>query len=307
MNFWYKFYFTLVDDHSLGIIGKVVNRVVAKFVKNKLERQLPIYYTKHPLDCGVNKTEHRDRKLVCSLTSFPARIEEVWKSIETVFRQSYKADEVVIWLATPQFPDHKLPESILRLQEKGLTVRWCDEDLRSHKKYYYVLQEYKEADIVLLDDDLYYPDRLLENLVKMAQENPGCICATRVHKMTYTHGKLNPYRQWVHNFNKKQKDTSDLFFTSGAGTLIPFGVMPEDTFNTKVFKDICFGADDVWLNFQARRAGIKVITNSFYNKDEICVGTTQQGKLVSQNVFEGGNDKQINAVNKYLKLEFDSE
>ena len=239
---------------------------------------------------------------MCSLTSFPARIDEIWKSIETIFRQSYKADEVILWLATTQFPDHRLPESILELQKRGLTIRWCDEDLRSHKKYFYVLQEYKNADIVLLDDDLYYPDRLLENLVKMAQENPACICATRVHRMTYTCGKLNPYRQWHHNFNKWRGDSSDLFFTSGAGTLIPAGLMPQDTFNKEVFKDICFFADDVWLNFQARNGNVKVVTNSFYNKDEISVGKTQQVKLVQQNVLVGGNDKQINAVKSYLKL-----
>ena len=303
MNRWYTFYFALPDDHALGILGKAINRMVAKLVKKRLEKSFPIHCAKHPVDFGINKDEVRDRKLVCSLTSFPARIDEIWKSIETIFRQSYKADEVILWLATPQFPDHKLPESIHKLQKRGLTIRWCDEDLRSHKKYFYVLQENSDADVVLLDDDLYYPDHLLENLVKMAKENPECICATRVHKMTYTCGKLNPYKQWYHNFNKWRGNSSDLFFTSGAGTLIPARIMPQDTFNKEVFKDICFLADDVWLNFQARKKKIKVITNNFYNKDEISIGKTQRVKLVQQNVLVGGNDKQIDAVKNYLKFE----
>lgn len=77
--------------------------------------------------------------------------------------------------------------------------------------------------------------------------------------------------------------------------------MPQDTFNKDVFREICFFADDVWLNFQARKGGVKVISNNFYNKDEICIGNTQQEKLIALNGSEGGNDKQINAVINYLK------
>ena len=301
MNRWYQLYFALADDNKFGLLGKAVNRIVARIVKAKLERQLPIYYLHHPLDCGINTIEQRERKLICSLTSFPARIDEVSKSIETIFRQTYKADEIILWLATSQFSDKKLPESVVQLQKRGLTIRWCNEDLRSHKKYYYALQEFKDVDIVLLDDDLYYPDKLLENLHIMAQRNPQCICATRVHKMTYHGASLNPYRQWIHNYNKAQMESDELFFTSGAGTLIPAGIMPQDTFNKDVFREICFFADDVWLNFQARKGGVKVISNNFYNKDEICIGNTQQEKLIALNGSEGGNDKQINAVINYLK------
>ena len=267
---------------------------------------LPAYYKSHPVRTGINTTERRDRKVVCSLTSFPARIDEIWISIETIFRQTYKADEIILWLSKDQFAGQELPLSILNCQEKGLTIRWVDGDLRSHKKYFYVLQEYndKDVDVVSLDDDLYYPDRLLENLVCMAHRHPHSICATRVHKMTYDReGQLKPYRQWIHNYNPKQEMCSDeLFFTSGAGTLIPSGVMPADTFNAEVFKRICFHADDVWLNMQAKKAGIDIYTNNKYNKDEISIGHSQDVKLVNENVLSGGNDKQIEAVVKYLKL-----
>ena len=302
MDRWYKFYWNFVDDNQLGIVGKAANRFVRKYVKRHLDKALPKLFTQNPVESGINKEESRQRKLVCSLTSFPARIDEIWVCIETIFRQTVKADEIVLWLATPQFPDHQLPESLQKCVEKGLTVRWVDEDLRSHKKYFYVLQEYQNADIVLLDDDLYYPDQLLENLVTMAGCHPNSICATRVHKMTYSEGQLNPYKKWVHNFNsRKEQASSDYFFTSGAGTLIPTGIMPQDAFNKEVFKDICFYADDVWLNLQARQAGIQVFSNNKYDKDEISIGRSQRVKLVNENVLDGGNDKQIQSVIEYLQ------
>lgn len=303
MNHWYKFYWNFVDDNQLGLVGKAANRLVRKYVKRHLDKSLPAFFKQNPVDSGINTTEHRIRKLVCSLTSFPARIDEIWVCIETIFRQTVKADEIVLWLATPQFPEYQIPNSLQRCVEKGLTIRWVDEDLRSHKKFYYALQEYKNADVVLLDDDLYYPDQLLENLVSMAKRHPQSICATRVHKMTYKEGQLKPYRKWIHNFNRrKELSDDDYFFTSGAGTLIPTGIMPQDTFNKEVFKEICFLADDVWLNFQARSAGIEIFSNDKYDKEEISIGHSQRVKLVNNNVADGGNDKQIKAVMNYLKI-----
>lgn len=299
MSLLYNFYFSLPDDNTLGLFGKAVNRVVAKILKRLFDKN-PNLILGQKKEYGLNRTEKRSRKLICSLTSFPARADEIWKSIETIFNQSYKADEVVLWLADSQFKDRKIPESLANLVERGLTIRWCDEDLRSHKKYFYVLQEYKDADVVLLDDDLYYPYRLLENLVNMAKNNPATICATRVHKIKHIGKVIAPYKVWTHNYNGKECDSKDLFFTSGAGTLIPTGIMPEGLYNKNVFKKICFFADDVWLNFWARKQGIKIITNDFYNKEEISIGKTQNNKLVSQNVLSGGNDMQIKAVLKYL-------
>lgn len=304
MDSWYNFYWWIVDDNQLGIVGKGFNRFVRKFVKKHLDKTVPEYYLSHSIDCGVNRKYKRDRPLICSLTSFPARIDEIWLSIETIFRQTVKADEIILWLSAEQFPSRELPESIRKCVEKGLTIRWVDGDLRSHKKYFYVLQEYKNADVVLLDDDLYYPNGLLENLMSMAKRHPNSICATRIHKMTYKNDALESYRNWIHNFNPKNECSSvDSFFTSGAGTLIPTGLMPEDTFKENVFKQICFYADDVWLNLQAKKAGIEVFSNDKYDKDEISIGSSQDVKLVQSNVLSGGNDKQIKAVKEYLKIQ----
>ena len=304
MDKWYNFYWNIVDDNSFGVVGKSFNRFVRKFVKKHLDNTVRSFYKNNPIENGLNSIDGRSRKLVCSLTSFPARIDEIWISVETIFRQTYKADEIILWLSKDQFQGRELPQSIQNCQEKGLTIRWVDGDLRSHKKYFYVLQEYKnkDVDVVLLDDDLYYPDRLLENLVSMAHRHPHSICATRVHKMTYNgEGQLKPYRQWIHNYNPKQEICSDeFFFTSGAGTLIPAGIMPADTFNDEVFKQICFHADDVWLNMQAKKVGLDIYTNNQYNKDEISIGHSQNVKLVNENVLSGGNDKQIEAVMEYF-------
>lgn len=302
MNKLYDLYFALPADSTFGVVSKAVNRVAARLIKRRLDKTLPAEYLKNS---DTNSKPHdlpKGTKLIASLTSFPGRINEIWVSIETILRQSIKPDKVVLWLAKDQFPGKVLPESLTKLFDCGLEVHWCDEDLRSHKKYYYALQEFSNDVIILFDDDLYYPKQLIENVLDIHKLNPGCICATRVHKMTFGDKGLRSYREWNHNYNPKNNNCKDLFFTSGAGTLIPPGVMPESTFTKDVFKDICFLADDVWLNMNAIKAGVKVVSNGKYNKDEITLGKSQNEKLVSQNVLSGGNDTQIKAVIDYLNL-----
>lgn len=303
MDSLYNFYWKIVDDHQLGIVGKASNRFIRRFVKRHLDNKSKKFFTDNPVICGINTVQGRERKLICSLTSFPARIDEIWLSIETIFRQTVKADMIVLWLSREQFKDTQLPQSLLNCIEKGLTIRWVDDNLRSHKKYFYALQEYKDANIVLLDDDLYYPDKLLENLLNMAKRHPMAICATRIHKMLYEKdGSLMPYHKWTHNYNPKHENTlMDYFFTSGAGTLIPTGILPMDTFNQDIFRKICFYADDVWLNFMAKKAGIEVFSNNIFDKDLISIGHSQNEKLATANVANRGNDQQIKAVLDYLK------
>lgn len=296
MDKLYNAYWSLPDDNRFGIIGKAVNRVAAKIVKRHLDRTIQCGE-----ECGINRTEHRDRRIICSLTSFPARIENVWQSLETVFRQTVKADEIVLWLSKDQFGECRLPDTINKCIDRGLTLRWVEGDLRSHKKYFYALQEYSNADIVLLDDDLYYPEDMIEILVGLRARHPEAICAVRVHKMRYLDGNLMPYRSWIHNYNRRGDYTDpDLFFTSGPGTLIPAGIMPEEIFNQQAFMQTCPRADDVWLNMLARRAGIPIWSNNRMNKDELTVKGSQVVSLVKTNVGSNENDTQIEAVLEYL-------
>ena len=300
---WYNLYWKLPNDNKFGIFGKIINRTGRKFIRKKMNSSLPSFYKKNPIQYGLNTNKTRKNKIICSITSFPGRIDKIWVSLETILRQSYKPDKIILWLAESQFPDRHLPDSLLKLEERGLSIRYVDDDLRSHKKYFYALQEYKDDLVILLDDDLYYPEGLIQNLIDMSIANPHAICATRVHKMTYKKDELLPYKRWIHNYNKNGFfSDSNLFFTSGAGTLIPPGAFNNDVFNDTIFKNICFLADDVWLNFQARKNGTKIISNNRYDKDEISTPSSQNEKLVTSNVAEGGNDKQISEVKKYLNL-----
>lgn len=105
-------------------------------------------------ESGINTDRSRKTRIIASLTSFPQRIPSVFLTIKSLMLQSVKADRIVLWLAQSQF--NGIPDILRSLIERGLTVRFCD-DLRSHKKYFYALQEQHSDEVVITyDDDIIY-------------------------------------------------------------------------------------------------------------------------------------------------------
>ena len=52
---------------------------------------------------GISPGNKRRRKVIVSMTSIPARIDKVWITVESLLRQTYKPDEIIVWLALDEF------------------------------------------------------------------------------------------------------------------------------------------------------------------------------------------------------------
>lgn len=129
----------------------------AKFVFNKIINRPPKPLNKERLDRKIQDFEESgieihsgSEQVVISLTSFPARIKEVKYAIYSLLRQTYKPDQLVLWLGKEQFPHREadLPPDLLKLRENGLTIRFV-KDLKSFKKLIPALQNYSNYLIVV--------------------------------------------------------------------------------------------------------------------------------------------------------------
>jgi len=299
MNLIYKLYFLLPNFDFLGLPGRAANRMLQLILKWILDRMMPALYKRDEFRAGPGiNTDPRDELFIVSLTSFPERINEVWITIETLMHQSFKPDMIILWLAEEQFPGKRIPESLTKLKDRGLTINFC-EDLRAHKKYFFSLITYPGSNIITVDDDLYYPGNLLSNLVKLHREFPDLIVTNRAHKITFSGEELNPYRQWKHNVTDTQPSYL-LMATGGAGTLYPPDSLHNDVLNKELIRELCFYADDLWLKVMSLRKDKKIATNKTYNKDFASVGKSQRTKLVSVNVLQGGNDEQLKNLLTYF-------
>src|SRR5574343_906457 len=169
INSFLKLYYKFPHDNTFGLFTKVINRLFAKILKQIFDRVVPRYFlfTQFHYSYGLN-TITRDKKVIVSLTSFPGRVQDVWIVIECLFRQTFKADKIILWLSESQFNGIELPQRLLDQKKRGLEIRFVEDDLKSHKKYIYALNEYKNDYVITVDDDLYYDNQLIENQIGRA-------------------------------------------------------------------------------------------------------------------------------------------
>jgi hypothetical protein len=126
MEFLHKIYFG-IPNLNMFYIGKLFDKVFLRFFEKSTQNFFGKYLnkTENKNHYGLN-TENREVKYIVSLTSFPARIEMVWITVESLLRQNFKPDAIILWLTNQEFPDKKIPESLMRMQAKGLEIRYCD-------------------------------------------------------------------------------------------------------------------------------------------------------------------------------------
>lgn len=187
--------------------------------------------------------------IIISLTTFPDRIAYVWMTVISLLNQTRKPYKVVLWLAEEQFPDKKLPKRLNRLCKRGLEIRYCD-DLKPHKKYFYTMKEWPDKYVLTCDDDMFYPENLVELLWKNSQKYPGKIICNNSMKVTYDKGGDFIRRdQWVHK--SMQMEGLQVCPVGCDGVLYPPKALSEETFDKEALKEIAWCQDDVWLKGMA--------------------------------------------------------
>lgn len=206
---------------------------------------------------GIDK----DGKFTISLTSYPKRIDTVWITIASLLNQELNPEKVVLWLSGEQFPNKEkdLPGKLLKLKNRGLSIEFCDDDLKSHKKYYYEMINHPEETVITVDDDMLYPEDMTKQLWEAHEKYPGQVCCTYSHRFTYDdNGELKPYRQWMNNEESKGPVMNILPVGCG-GVLYPAGALNKDLFDIEKIKRLCPKMDDLWLKSMAVINGTKSV------------------------------------------------
>ena len=247
------------------------------------------------------------KKLIVSLTTYPARIHLIPQVLQSLEKQIRKADGIILWLADSQFPGKEadLPEAVQKcLEEKRLSVRWC-EDLKAHKKYFYALQEFADDLVVTVDDDLRYSPDMLATLHASYLLNPGAVSSVRAHLMMFGEdGRLLPYGQWVQETDGcMHMPCMQLLATGGAGVLHPPGLYRREFFDEKAIRENCLWADDLWLKAMQAVSDVPVV---LARKFELLnyLPDSQENGLVVYNVYQNQNDVQMDNLIRWTDAVF---
>lgn len=238
-------------------------------------------------------------KIVVSLTSFPARINDVWQVVECMLRQTVLPSEIILWLSKDQFPtEESIPQSLRSRVGEIFHIRMVDRDIRSHKKYLYVAQENPDDLIFIVDDDIYYPTDIIERSLKAYRSHKGdCVVANYGMRIARdVKGDAKPYTQWPTVTDAA--DGSDIFFGSGGGTLLRPSALHHDLTRIDLAMQLTPLADDIWLNTMARLARVPVIL--LKNRLILPIRYHTTAALCDVNNGQNMNDKQIAQIRKYL-------
>ena len=236
--------------------------------------------------------------VIISLTSFPARIHRLWIVVECLLRQTYSIKRIILWLSENQFPKKScIPQSLTNLISDKFEIRLVSGDIRSHKKYYYAFNEFPSSLVMLVDDDIFYPSTMLDELYRDRNKygGEGVVVGRWGNVIAHDErGGLLPYLKWrpVENENEDNQ-----FFGSGGGTLLRAENLYEDCLNIELARKLAPLADDVWLNAMCRLKGLRI---HIKRQQILPVLNRNPCNLSKENNGENNmNDVQINAVQDY--------
>lgn len=248
---------------SAGFLGKHVLSLPCRATISYLRKKVIGIYG----SCDMPLRElDSDSDVVVSLTSFPPRIDSLFLTIRSLFRQTVMPGKIVLWLSAEEFPKLAagLPDTLTELMRRGLDVRFMPGNIRSHKKYFYAFQEFPNSRIVTVDDDVIYHPSTLERLLLLNAKFRRCVCANVFRHMTLEDGGFAPYKKW-------KKFVSGEFASSCLNTAIGCGgvLYPPNCFDKRVFdisaiSECCPFADDLWLKANELLCGVDVAGGGEY-------------------------------------------
>ncbi len=244
--------------------------------------------------------EREDRPIV-SLTSFPARLDTVYLTIESILRQSAPPASIYLWLYEGEISYANLPVTLRRLEKRGLHIEFVPDNLRGAKKLVYAARRLPDRVIVTADDDVLYPKDWLSKLIVASRESPGTVVCHRGHAI-----KRRPdgefYRYWdcMSHDSGGAAPSYHLLPTGVGGVLYPPRVLHSQVFDIELMNRLCPIADDVWFKAMTLLKGVKSRRVGEKNFMPVMIPGSQEQALIHENKYS--NDGQIEKTFSYFDL-----
>lgn len=249
--------------------------------------------------------EPRDRKLIVSLTSYPARFPYIHLTLKSIMLQTVKPDKIIVWL-DENVTRAQYTEEMMALEKYGVEYRTAPGALKPHKKYIHAMQEYPEAVIITVDDDVIYSPNVIKSLMETHKKYPSAVCARRVHRITRNReGKLAPYSEWQGEYMQERQPSYELLATGVGGVLYPPHCFDNRAFDMELIRKLCLGADDIWLKVMELLAGTKVVWAPCHIPTPEEIKESQESNLRSENVKSDKNDVYMYDLLKYFHVNED--
>lgn len=239
-------------------------------------------------------------KIIVTFTSYPERIWTVNKVLDSIIKQTILPYKIILYLSSTEFLNFGSIPDFEQYKKYGFEIHWYEENLKSHKKWFYAFQEYSNDLIVTIDDDIIYQDTMLETLLKYHERFPECVIARNAKLITCNEeGYPAPYEKWCCWCNEYVGvPRMDLMAIGNGGILYPKNFHSNiELYHKEKFMEICGHADDIWMKIMEVYCEISVVLAEKFWTDTVLM--EHQKKCLYENYNkDGGNDRQLRAVFK---------
>ncbi len=246
--------------------------------------------------------ETQKQQVVVSMTSFPEAVPYAVQSIQSILNGSVLPDKLVLYLTFSQFIE--IPECLKDLAASNpiFEIRDYAKNIHSYRKLIPALEDFPDAVIVTIDDDVKYHKHMLRDLLTLHEQIPNAVLANRAKRITTDkpYRKWRKYRWYDFIFKKIHRDFTNMQ-TGVGGVLYPPNSLKTEMLDVAKFTKIAPTSDDIWFWAAAVANGVPVIPAlSKHNKPR---GLHKPKELSLKTInFKGGFDRNAAALQKILKL-----
>ena len=192
-----EYHEALAKEHK--ILREYIETVYQVSYKDMLENSTERYY-----DSFGKK--YNNEKAIISLTSWKARINTVYKTIDSLLDKC-SGFHIVLVLAKEEFPKmiDELPDSLKNyVNDSKIEIFWVNKNYKAFKKVLFTMDKYRDVPVISADDDCIYTCNYAEELYKKWEKNKSSFVSV-----------------WIDNTTFVDKNKYKVPHTGGAGTLYP--------------------------------------------------------------------------------------
>lgn len=242
-------------------------------------------------------------RIIVSLTSYPKRIHLTAEVIRSIWIQSVPADEIILYLSDVEFPQREKelpPELSGMIGRNGFKIEWVEGNIRSHKKYFYALQDKRNDIVITVDDDVLYSETLIEDLICSYQKFPEAVSARAARIILKDGENIAKYRDWDICMDEcANVPRMDLCAIGYAGVLYPPSCTNGRWFELKHIKSLAEDQDDLWLKYNEIIDRIPVVYVK-PAKEDVLIDEAEETALCTVNMHDG-NDASIARLSGWMK------
>lgn len=231
-----------------------INRVLkqAQDEAEKFDLQIePL--TEHPNNPNNYKYDPKHPLPIISFTAISTRIERVVTTVQSITRQSLQPHSINLYISKePYLVDEGISannEHLKKLSSLGVNIYYTT-NTGPYRKQYPIINQLRKAyadertPIVTIDDDVIYPENILEDIMLALQENDSVV-AHRGRKLTIGPSSIGDYK----SFSPPSKKSSLLNMGTGKnGMAYRLSYFPT-SLKQFVGPILAPTADDIWCKW----------------------------------------------------------